>query len=138
MNNSRRPEDSLTMALDTALARNLAGPELPHGFRTRLLEAQARAPKIDHATRLRELESEHDERLAILRANFILLRRRTLGTVIGIAFTGGAAIAAAVPWITATFGSSAAFLVAPVGTAVGVAIAMAGWLRRAELADWLL
>jgi hypothetical protein len=137
MSSPDQPDDLLNVALHKALARSLPGPELPNGFRARLLAASACIPALDHAARRRDLESEHHERLAALHADFIRIRRRTLGTLIGAAFTAGATMAAAVPWITAAFGWSAAYLVPGLGAGAGVAIALTAWLRRAELADWL-
>jgi hypothetical protein len=138
MSSPDQPDDLLNVALHKALARSLPGPELPDGFRARLLAASACVPALDHTTRRRDLEGEHHEQLAALRADFIRIRRRTLGALIGVAFTAGATTAAAIPWITAALGWSAAYAVPSVGAAVGVAIALTAWLRRAELADWLL
>ncbi len=84
------------------------------------------------------MHDEHDERLSILRADFIRLRRRTLGTLIGVAFAAGAAIAESMPWITNFLGSKAVFVGPSLGATVGVAIALAAWLRRDDIAHWLL
>lgn len=138
MNSMDRHEEPMAAALEEALVRALPKPRLPTGFRTRLEAALARAPALDHSAQLRAMRNEHDEQLSILRADFIRLRRRTLGTLIGVAFAAGAAIAESMPWITNFLGSQAAFVGPSIGATVGVAIALAAWLRRDDIAHWLL
>jgi hypothetical protein len=137
MNSSDRIEEPLAIALEQALARALPRPELPPGFRMRLQAALAGAPALDHSAALRAMENEHNEQLLILHADFVRLRRRTLGTLIGVAFAAGATIAASMPWITTSFGPNAMLLGPTLGAAVGVAIGLAAWLRREDIAHWL-
>ena len=110
--------------LDAALAAALRPPALPPGFERRLAAALAAAPQetTDRAT----LEREHRAKLAELEADYVRLRRRTLGTVIGIAFAAGAAAAVAMPWLQASFGGTyLLYGLAGVGTLLGVGLAAA-------------
>ncbi len=132
-----RTEAALATALDDALARALAGPELPANFRVRLQAALARTAALDPAAMRRAVEAEHHRQLASLRADFIRIRRRTLGSLIGVAFCAGAAIAVAMPWIIGGFGAAAAIVAPTLGAAVGVAIGVGAWLRRDDLAQRL-
>jgi hypothetical protein len=142
MNSTDRHEERLNermaVALEEALTRALPRPQLPIGFRTRLESAIASAPALDHSVQLRALDNEHDEQLSILRTDFIRLRRRTLGMLIGVAFAAGAAVAESMPWITNVLGSKAVFVGPSLGATLGVAIALAAWLRRDDMANLLL
>lgn len=121
MNDSESPE---MRTLDAALAAALRPPGLPPGFERRLAAALAAAPQetADRAT----LEREHRAKLAELEADYVRLRRRTLGTAIGVAFAAGAAAAVAMPWLQASFGGTyLLYGLAGVGTLLGVALAAA-------------
>jgi hypothetical protein len=112
--------------LDAALAAALRPPTLPPGFEQRLAEALAEAPQADWASGRERLEREHREKLAELEADYVRLRRRTLGTAIGAAFAAGAGAAIGMPWLQATFGSSIVlYVLVGAGTLVGVAVAAA-------------
>ena len=121
MSDSESPE---MRTFDAALAAALRPPALPPGFEQRLAAALAAAPQetADRAT----LEREHRAKLAELEADYVRLRRRTLGTVIGVAFAAGAAAAVAMPWLQASFGGTyLLYGLAGVGTLLGVALAAA-------------
>jgi hypothetical protein len=122
-------------ALDTALARALAPPELPVDFRARLSAAIAReSDRQALSPQLRaRLEREERQHLVEFEAGLVRLRRRTLGTLIGGAFAAGAAVAIAMPWARATFGPNAMLVLASIGAAVGLAIALSSWLSRASV-----
>jgi hypothetical protein len=119
-------------ALDSALARALAPPELPAQFRNQLTAAIAREAALEIAmwgARPR-LEREQRERLAELEAGYMRLRRRTLGTLIGGAFAAGAAVAVALPWLKSAFGPNAMLVLAALGAVAGLAIGTASWMGR--------
>jgi hypothetical protein len=124
MNDSESPE---MRTLDAALAAALRPPALPPGFERRLAAALAAAPQTDLDTAGRAtLEREHLAKLAELEADYVRLRRRTLGTAIGAAFAAGAAAAVAMPWLQASFGGTyLLYGLAGVGTLLGVALAAA-------------
>ena len=125
--------DEHERALDAALARALAPPELPVDFRARLTAAiacEADREALSPQIRVR-LEREQRQRLLEFEAGVVRLRRRTLGTLIGGAFAAGAAVAIAMPWARATFGPNAMLVLASIGTAVGVAIGLSAWRSRA-------
>jgi hypothetical protein len=122
-------------ALDAALARALVPPELPVDFRARLTAAIARESDreaLSPAVRVR-LQREERQHLIEFEAGVVRLRRRTLGTLIGGAFAAGAAVAVAMPWARATFGPNAMLVLASVGAAMGLAIALSSWLSRARV-----
>ncbi len=122
-------------ALDAALAQALAPPELPPDFRARLTAAIARAADSEALSpeRRARLQREERQRLLEFEAGVVRLRRRTLGTLIGGAFAAGAAVAVAMPWARANFGPNAMLVLASIGAAVGLAIALSSWLSRSSL-----
>ena len=120
------------LALDAALTRVLPPPELPPQFRTQLAAAIAREAALELTLRSARprLEREQREQLAELHADYMRLRRRTLGTLIGGAFAAGAAVAVSLPWLKATFGPDAMLVLAGLGAVAGLAIGTASWVRR--------
>jgi hypothetical protein len=133
------PDDLHAQALDAALARVLAPPALPPGFNARLVAALAREPTdaASRAASLAQAQREQRQRMAQLDADYLRLRRRTLGTLIGGAFAAGAAVAVALPWLQAAFGPQALFVLACIGALVGVGIGIASWIGRLRLANLL-
>ena len=133
MTDSERPDSELTRALDVALARALTPPRVPVQFRTKLQAALVRAAGSNISDMRSRLEREQREQLAALEQNYVRLRRRTLGTMIGAAFAAGAAVAVALPWVTATLGPVAPLLIASTGAAIGIGVGLTSWLasRRA-------
>jgi len=123
---------ALDAALDASLARVLRPPELPAQFRTQLTAAIAREAALELALRSARprLEREQRERLAELDADYMRLRRRTLGSLIGGAFAAGAAVAVALPLLKAIFGPNAMLVLAGLGAVAGLAIGTASWMRR--------
>ena len=126
---------ALDSALDTALARVLQPPPLPPGFQARISAALARAQASDagraasRALALREQRAS----MAALDADYLRLRRRTLGTLIGGAFAAGAAVAIAYPYLQASFGPNATFVLAGAGALVGIGIGSASWIGGLRL-----
>jgi hypothetical protein len=127
-------EDPRERALDGALARVLRAPAVPPEFHAHLQAAMARASDTEggRATQRARLEREQRARMAEFEADYLRLRRRTLGTLIGGAFAAGAAVAVALPWLQASFGPNAIFVLAALGALAGLAIGTASWLGRAQ------
>ena len=75
--------------------------------------------------------------MAELDADYLRLRRRTLGTLIGGAFAAGAAVAVAFPWLQASFGPNATYVLAGLGAVVGLGIGTASWIGRLRLPNLL-
>lgn len=115
-------DHSLEAALDAALGRTLVPPTVTSQFRTRLHAALARTHEPDLADVRSRLECEKRAGLAELESNYVRLRRRTLGTMIGAAFAMGAAVAIAYPWMQARFGTWAPVVIASLGAASGLMI----------------
>jgi len=101
--------------------------------------ALAREPTdaASRAASLAQAQREQRQRMAQLDADYLRLRRRTLGTLIGGAFAAGAAVAVALPWLQAAFGPQALFVLACIGALVGVGIGIASWIGRLRLANLL-
>jgi hypothetical protein len=131
--------DPLDDALDAALARALVAPVLPAGFPMRLQAALAReAVGADERALSRALaQREQRQRMAEMDADYLRLRRRTLGTLIGGAFAAGAAVAVAFPWLQANFGPNAIYLLTGLGALVGLGIGGASWIARMRLPNLL-
>ena len=131
------PGDDLEQALDRALERNLVAPALPAGFRQQLHSAIVRSGVRDSAAMAAALEREHEAQLAELRNDYVRLRQRTLGTLIGAAFATGLLINFTLPWISARFGPNGVFALPAIGVAVGLALSARVWWRRSSLARLL-
>jgi hypothetical protein len=96
--------------LDRVLARALPAPNLPVAFHATLLRAiEAEAAHELHA-RQRLLDAEHEEQLRQLRSGYLRLRRNTVLTIAAAAFTGGAALSAGLPRLSAWSGLDGAIL----------------------------
>jgi hypothetical protein len=128
-------EDPGAPALDGALARALAPPALPAGFHARLQAAllRERVGAPDRASSRAQAQREQRERMAELDADYLRLRRRTLGTLIGGAFAAGAAVAVALPWLQARYGADAIYVLASVGALIGIGIGTASWIGRLRI-----
>jgi ferric-dicitrate binding protein FerR (iron transport regulator) len=131
--------EPLDAALDAALGHAFIPPALPAGFQIRLQAALARqATGQDERALSRALaQREQRQRMAELDADYLRLRRRTLGTLIGGAFAAGAAVAVALPWLQASFGPNATYVLAGLGAVVGLGIGTASWIRRLRLPNLL-
>ena len=129
--------DGPERALDRALARHLVAPALPAGFRQQLQAAIIRSGVRDPAAMAAALEREHAAQLAALQSDYVRLRQRTLGTLIGVAFAAGLLINFALPWISAHYGSNGVFALPAIGVAVGLGLSVRVWWRRSTLARLL-
>jgi hypothetical protein len=121
--------DELERAVEVQLARTLAPPEVPAHFRTKLQAALVRAGDSSLSDARSRLELERRERLAELDQNYVRVRRRTLGVMIGGAFAAGAAAVVILPWVTAHLGSIAPLVIASTGAAIGIWIGVTSWWR---------
>jgi hypothetical protein len=129
--------DGLEGALDRALKRSLSAPALPAGFRQRLQAAMVRSAEQSPALLAAALEREHEAQLAQLQSDYVRLRQRTLGSLIGAAFAAGLLINFALPWIRAHYGPNGVFALPAIGVAVGLALSARVWWRRSSLARLL-
>ena len=94
----------LDRALDEALGRTLRAPEPSQAFRSRLRAALSRTDETDLLSVRERLESERRQQLEQLEAEYVRIRRGTLGTLIGVAFAAGAAATIGMPWLRAHLG----------------------------------
>jgi hypothetical protein len=124
-------------ALDQALVRALTPPQLPSGFRKRLLAALTRLSDADVAARRSLLEREHRQLLQGLHGDSIRLRWRTLGYLVGGAFAAGVAVAIGMPWIRATFGSKSDLVMLLIWVGFGLVVGGVSWVRRNGLPQWV-
>jgi hypothetical protein len=130
MSEPRKPGENLEQALDVALGRALAPPAVPAHFRARLMAAISRVDERELAATRRRLQLEEAAQLADLQAGYLRLRRRTLGTLIGVAFAAGAVLALALPWLKQSFGPGTPLLLSGLGAAIGVGIGIKAWLEH--------
>ena len=120
----------LDRALDEALGRALRAPQIPHNFRTRLNAALSRADDSDLSAQRARLEAERRQQLEALEADYVRIRRSTLGTFIGVAFAAGATAALAMPWLHAHLGAYTPMAITWAGVALGLGMAFLGPLRE--------
>jgi hypothetical protein len=116
-------------ALDEALGRVLSAPEVPQAFRTRLNAALARTAETDLLSLRERLERERRQQLEELEADYVRVRRGTLGTFIGVAFAAGAAATIAMPWLRAHFGAYTPMAIAWGAAVLGLGIVFLDPLR---------
>lgn len=131
--NDARPEEA---GLDRALARALAPPALPAGFRQRLAAALARESDDALVRRRVAAERERREQLAALARDSVLLRLQTLGAIVGGAFVAGAATALALPWIREAFAPHERLALVLIGAGIAVAAGIAVWNSRVGEPNW--
>ena len=124
-------------ALDQALAAALSAPALPAGFDTRLHAARAAEAAGDVARQRRRLEEEHARELAALRSGYVRVRRDTLAMVLGVAFTAGALVAWAVPWLRQTLGVDLSTMLPLLAVAVGMTAGATAWVERFGWPRWV-
>jgi hypothetical protein len=130
-------DESLQHArLDRALRQAIVAPALPAGFRQRLTAAIARNSSEDAALRRGLLERERLDQLAELHRDSVRLRLKTLGSLIGGAFTAGVGTTLAWPWINATFAPHAGIALLVISAGLGLAIGVPSWLHRTGAAPW--
>jgi len=123
-------DSQLDRALDAALEQALRPPGLPQRFRAELGAARRRLEHLDVAQVRARLQIEHHEQLATLQADFVRIRRTTLGTLLGAAFAAGAGAVIAMPWLRSHFGPLAPVLIAWGGVALGVLLGVAALRGR--------
>lgn len=130
-------ESAFDQALDTALKRSLSAPPLPADFRVRLMAAVARQGQRDIPTSRMALAVERERQLQELRQGYLRLQRRTLLTLLTVAFAVGLLAATVVPPMRLYFGEHGLLAVPLVAAVVGVAIGAAQWWHGSALARWL-
>jgi len=122
--------------LDRALRRIIVAPDLPAGFRQRLTAAIARSVPEDLVRARQKLERERLEQLRELQQDSVRLKLKTLGALIGGAFSAGVGTTLAWPWISATFAPHGDFVLLAISVGIGLAIALSSWLQRAGQVAW--
>jgi hypothetical protein len=120
----------LERALDDALGRAVRTPELPQAFRTRLNAALSRTSETDLLSLRERLESERRQQLEELEADYVRVRRGTLGTLIVVAFAAGAAATIAMPWLRAHLGAYTPMAITWAAVALGLGMVFLDPLRN--------
>lgn len=123
-------------ALDTALQRALPAPALPAHFRTRLQAALVRAGDSEPIPRA-AIEAEYRRQVSAMHEGYVRLQRRTLGTIIGVAFVTGIGLTLAMPWLRANYGDAVLLIVPAAGAVAGIVIGARSWLQRTAAARLL-
>lgn len=122
--------------VDAALTQAFQPPRLPDDFRTRLRAALARE-RHGAATEDVYARLQHEQAAALreLEANYLRMRRRTLLTLLGLAFAAGVLATVALPWIMAHWGPAALLVLPALGAIVGLGLAVhaLGWWRLRDL-----
>ncbi|MGH8319830.1 MAG: hypothetical protein ACREUL_17975 [Steroidobacteraceae bacterium] len=119
----------LDRTLDEALSCVLSAPEVPQAFRTRLHAALSRTAETDLLSLRARLERERRQQLEELEAHYVLVRRSTLGTLVGVAFAAGAAATIAMPWLRAHLGAYTPMAITWGAVALGLGMVFVDPLR---------
>jgi hypothetical protein len=129
------PDGGLERTLDAALSRTLTPPRAPPQLRERLRAAMVQATDAKISEARRRFEREQRETQADLDQAYVRVRLRVLGTMVGGAFAAGAVAALGLPWLAERLGPLTPWVVASVGTAIGIGITLASWAvsRRGDL-----
>jgi peptidoglycan/LPS O-acetylase OafA/YrhL len=130
-------ESVLDQALDAALQRSLIAPPLPPGFRSHLMAGVARQGQRDIPSSRMALAVERERQLGELRQGYLRLQRRTLFTMIAVAFGAGLLAATVLPPMRAQFGELGLLAVPLVAAVVGVVVGAASWWRGSAVARLL-
>jgi hypothetical protein len=117
-------------ALDEALGRALGTPQIPRAFRARLNAALSRTAETDLLALRERLESERRQQLEELEANYVRIRRGTLGTFIGVAFAAGAAATITMPWLREHLGAYTPLAITWGAVALGLGMVFLDPLRN--------
>lgn len=107
-------EDVLHLALQQALNP----PALPIGFRAQLLNAALQESLLDVEARKRALDLEYAQSLRHLHRGYVRLQRDTLALILVIAFTLGACVHFALPWLHTLLTMETAQIVAMLGATI--------------------
>jgi hypothetical protein len=124
------PRDELERALDASLTQVLAPPQPPQTLRVGLRAAIARDPGPGLAQARARFERELAERQTELAQQYVRLRLKTLGVMLGAAFALGAAATIMLPWLTVRLGTLAPICVASAFavTGIGLGVGISWWL----------
>ena len=120
----------LDRELDHVLGRALQPPEVPRDFRRRVHAALSRTTETDLESLRERFEDERRRQLQALEADYVRIRRGTLGTLIGVAFVAGVAATIAMPWLRAHLGIYAPIAIAWGAVALGLAMVSLEPLRE--------
>jgi hypothetical protein len=123
------PASGLDRALDVALGSALSAPEVPQTFRTRLNAALSGTTETDLLSLRKRLESERRQQLTELEADYVRVRRSTLGTLIGLTFASGAAATIVMPWLRAHLGGYTPMAITWAAVALGLGMVFLDPLR---------
>lgn len=126
-------QDKLAGALDQALVKTLRGPDLPPGFRERLMGRINAAAGLDQAALHAEIEREYRQRMALMRSEFVRVRWRTLAVLLAAAFVAGGAVTVAMPFLVETFGTYGAYVGPGALALVAVGVAFRAAVRRSQI-----
>lgn len=131
------PDTAQEQALDIALAQVLSAPLLPRGFREQLLAAAWRDNLQRVEARRQVLEREHALAMENIRKNHVILQRDTLAMILGIAFTAGACVHLALPWLQQTWGIDATVAGPVLALVIGLAAGASVWADQLGRPDAL-
>ncbi|MEK8031001.1 hypothetical protein AACH06_09260 [Ideonella sp. DXS29W] len=123
-------EAVLDAALDRTLARVWQPPAVPVGFQDRLRAALADEAALDLARQRRELEAERQEQLAALQRGYVRMKRDVLALALAVAFTAGAVMHWAMPWLRDAAGVDLDRWSPMLALLGGLLVAGAAWVQR--------
>lgn len=91
--------------LEHALQQALPPPELPAGFRSRLMARVQGEQMAELESRRLELAQEYERQRQQLRADYVNLRRDRLAMIVASAFAAGVCVSLLLPWLYGLVGS---------------------------------
>lgn len=128
--NPTRPPTQDAALLERALQQALVPPELPAGFRSRLMARVQGEQMAALESRRLELAQEYERQRQQLRADYVSLRRDRLAMIVASAFAAGVCVSLLLPWLYGAVGSADSLNLGLVALVIVLASGVSVWVER--------
>lgn len=115
--------------LERALQQALPPPELPAGFRSRLMARVQGEQMAELESRRLELAQEYERQRQQLRADYVSLRRDRLAMIVASAFAAGVCVSVFLPWLYSAVGSADSLNLGLTALAIMLALWAGTWVE---------
>lgn len=124
------------LGLDLGLQSVLCPPELPVGFRSRLMDIVMQQSIQDVQAQKRAFELEYAQGQERLRRGYLRMQQSTLTFIVIAAFALGAVAHIALPWLQEAVGIDMSASVAMLALAIGLLVNRGDWLDHVKQRVW--